>query len=158
MSILRFSSWMNRTKVGDPPTRIQTSSRASPSTTGWRDASDGSSSRRLCEDFSSERIVTNNAYAEQWKRMRRIHRQLLLSYLIGPIGFVFNHFLIDPTNQGTPGILIFTAAWLSFLIWAAMEYRNIRCPRCGQLWRRNFVGPWSIFLRHRCPHCGLELP
>ncbi len=42
--------------------------------------------------------------------MRRIHRQLLLSYLIGPIGFAINHFLIDSTNQATPGILIFTAA------------------------------------------------
>jgi hypothetical protein len=111
--------------------------------------------------FSSERIVTNNAYAEQWKRMRRIRRRPLLYFLIGLIGFTFNHVFIDPTNQGSLGLMIFTAAWFLFFLWAVLERWNIRCPRCGQLWYGGvfqFAGPWKLFLRHRCPHCGLELP
>src|ERR1700735_287189 len=109
----------------------------------------------------SERVAVNRAYAEQWKKMRRVWRRLVLAYVIGAIGLGINHFLIDSTNQGSLGVTIFTAAWLSFLLWTALEYWNIRCPRCGQPWRGGLFqipGPWRIFLRHRCPHCGLELP
>ena len=34
----------------------------------------------------------NGMYAEQWKKLRGIHSRLMLSFLIGPIGWLIIHF------------------------------------------------------------------
>ena len=107
--------------------------------------------------------MTNNLYAEQWQRMRRIHRQLLLSFLVGPIGWLLIHFLFDPKDHHTPVVRVFLVAWVLFGAWTAHQYMIWPCPRCGHRWQGesfwHVVGPWYILLlRHRCPHCGLELP
>jgi len=102
--------------------------------------------------------VTNSAYAEQWKRMQRVRRRPWLYFLIGLIVFIFNHFFIDPTNQGSLGLTIFTAAWFSLFLWAVLERRNIHCPRCGKLWYGGVFQYTGPFPRHRCSYCGLKLP
>jgi hypothetical protein len=105
--------------------------------------------------------MTHNTYAEQWKEMRDLRRRLVLYFLIGPIGFALNHFFIDPTNRATTGLKIFTFVWLSFGVLAAVQFSNVRCPRCGKPWRGDRLhrigGPWSLFLGRRCPNCGLEM-
>ena len=104
--------------------------------------------------------MVNAAYIEQWKKMKRARRRFVLALLAFPIGFVVNHFLIDSTNRLTPGLTMFGLACFSFALLATFEFRNMRCPRCGQLWQDGFraVGPWILVLRHRCPRCGLRLP
>jgi hypothetical protein len=100
------------------------------------------------------------SYAEQWKKMKRARRRFVLALLALPIGAVFNHYLIDPTNRLTVGFTIFGLACFSFVLLATFELRSLRCPRCGQLWQDAFhpVVPGFLILRHRCPHCGLRLP
>jgi DNA-directed RNA polymerase subunit RPC12/RpoP len=108
----------------------------------------------------SEGIVVNAAYIEQWKKMRRARRRFVLAVLAFPIGLVVNHYLIDPTNRLTASVAIFGLGCFSFFLLATSEYRNLRCPRCGQLWQNGFhaVRRCFLVLRHRCPHCGLRLP
>ena len=105
-------------------------------------------------------MSTSYSYAQQWMKMKRARRRFVLAIIVFPIGAIVNHFLIDPTNRLTVGVMIFGLACFSFALLATFELRNLRCPRCGQRWQDGFraVGPFSLVLRHRCPHCGLRLP
>lgn len=108
--------------------------------------------------------MTISTYNEEWKRMNRIYRRLLISFLVGPIGLALNHYFIDPADRATPGLTLFCIAWMSFGAWTAYQYQTMPCPRCGQLWGGSWfslsrMGPWNmLFLRHRCANCELELP
>jgi predicted RNA-binding Zn-ribbon protein involved in translation (DUF1610 family) len=103
----------------------------------------------------------NNSYAKQWKKIRRIQLRLVLSLLIGLTGFMINHFISNPDRASLP-FNMFLGAWALFSAWTAYQYMYWPCPRCGQRWRGGTfwhrIGPWSFFLRQKCPHCGLELP
>lgn len=116
------------------------------------------------KDPAREKIMLNSPYAEQWKKMRRIHRRLLLLFLIGPIGWMLIHFLFDPQDHHTGAVSVYLWAWVLFGAWTAYQYQTMPCPRCGEFWGGSWfslsrVGPSSVlFLRHRCRHCGLDLP
>jgi hypothetical protein len=120
-------------------------------------------SRRAAQGSSSERNVTNSTYTIQWERMRRISRRLLFACVIGPLVFLFRDLFISTKNRLTPGLGVFSIAWLALLFWTIIEYRHMPCPRCGKPWQKvndlpSWMAYYSTFLRHECPHCGLELP
>ena len=105
----------------------------------------------------------NNAYNEKWQEMRRIARLVLLAYLIWPVGFAFRHYFIDPKDRPSLGFWIFFGSSAVLIVWTLQKYRNWPCPRCGKPWQKpERIIPWSwfgdMFLRHKCPHCGLVLP
>jgi hypothetical protein len=104
----------------------------------------------------------NGIYAEQWKKLRGIHRRLLLSFLIGPIGWLIIHFVFDPKNHHTRLVFIYMIVWVLFGAWTSYQFTHFSCPRCGRRWQGEsfwqVVGPWHVLvLLHKCPHCGLEL-
>ncbi len=108
-------------------------------------------------------MTIDTSYSDQWERMRGVSRRLVLAYVIGPIGFVLNHVLIDPTNRLTAPIAVFSVAWMVFLVGTSIQYQVMPCPRCGRAWQGDWlsfdrIGPWRMFLRLKCPHCGLERP
>ena len=107
--------------------------------------------------------MMDKTYNYQWREMRRIAWLVLLGYLIWPIGFAFNHYLIDPKDRPSLGLWIFFGTWAVFIVWISQKYRNWPCPRCGRPWQKpERIIPWGwfgdLFLRHKCPHCGLALP
>lgn len=121
------------------------------------------SSSRFQSNFEIREIVTNPSYAEQWQKMRRIAHRLVVAYLIFPVGFMLNHYFIDPTNRLSVSLAVLLVASSVFLIWTVHQYRNWPCPRCRHPWQQKgpwpqWEGFWDMFLRHKCRHCGLELP
>jgi hypothetical protein len=103
----------------------------------------------------------NGIYAEQWNKLRGIHRRLVLFFLIGPIGWLFIHFLFDPKDHHARLVMIYMIGWVLYGAWTTIQYWTWPCPRCGKPWQGDWlshVGPLSMLLKHQCPHCGLALP
>ena len=107
--------------------------------------------------------MMNSSYAEDFKRLRQLRWWLVASMVIGPAGAIINHVFIDPTNRATPGLRAFYVVWILFLVLVSFQVRNMRCPRCGRLWKGEWlslsrVGFWNAFrVGRRCAFCGLEM-
>ena len=107
--------------------------------------------------------MMNDSYAEEFKRMRRLRWWFLFAMLIGPVGAIINHVFIDPRDRATPGLVAFYVVWLSFTAFTSVQFRYMRCPRCGQPWKGNWlslsqVGFWNTFrIPRHCGNCGLEM-
>src|SRR5271154_3255151 len=105
----------------------------------------------------------NSSYTEDFKRMRQLRWWLVVAMLIGPVGAIINHRFIDPTNRATPGLEAFYVVWILFTALVSIQIQNVRCPRCGQLWKGDRlalsrVGFWNAFRVGRsCAFCGLEM-
>jgi hypothetical protein len=82
----------------------------------------------------------NGTYAEQWKKLRGIHSRLLLSFLIGPIGWLIIHFVFDPKDHHTGLVLIYVIVWVLFGAWTSYQFTHFSCPRCGRCWQGNLSG------------------
>src|SRR5580693_5775809 len=86
----------------------------------------------------------NGTYAEQWKKLRGIHSRLLLSFLIGPIGWLIIHFVFDPKDHHTGLVLIYVIVWVLFGAWTSYQFTHSPAPGAGAAGK-------GIFLAGRGP-------
>ena len=70
----------------------------------------------------------NGMYAEQWKKLRGIHRRFLLSFLIGPIGWLIILFAFDPKDHHTGLVLIYVIVWVLFGAWTSYQFTHFSLP------------------------------
>src|SRR5579872_2546293 len=94
-------------------------------------------------------------YEETWRRLRRGRRLMVcallvwLTWLLVEFG-LDSHFVV--TRQFAISFVICAIFWS----YAVLRYLWSRCPRCGHPFQAAFiVGPWTIWPRGKCIHCGL---
>jgi hypothetical protein len=94
--------------------------------------------------------------------LRGIHSRLLLSFLIGPIGWLIIHFCFRSQGSSHWARLDIRDCLGSFRRVDVISIHAFLLPPVRALLAREsfwqVVGPWHVLvLLHKCPHCGLEL-
>jgi hypothetical protein len=56
-------------------------------------------------------------------------------------------------------IAIWVCSWFAFMIWNALQYNYVPCPRCrSNIFLRKSIIPMMVFnIPSVCPNCGLDL-
>lgn len=96
-------------------------------------------------------------YEASWRELRHV-RRLALCVVLAFIVLVYVEHFIDPRWLVTTQLVINFSVWAAFWTYAAIRYQWWRCPRCNCPFQTGFiVGPWSMWPRNKCIHCGLQV-
>ena len=96
-------------------------------------------------------------YENAWRKLRRVRVIAAFAVLAWVIWLIAELFL-DPGFEITRQLVISGGACAAFWSYAILRYNFWLCPRCRYPFQTTWiVGPWSVWPRDSCIHCGLKV-
>jgi len=108
-------------------------------------------------ELGESKFTTVPGFESAWRELRRV-RVTVATAVIFLVVWLLTEWVVDPEFIITPQFVISLVPCAVFWSYAILRYNFWLCPRCRYPFQTSWiVGPWSVWPRDSCIHCGLKV-